>query len=74
MEKKYEDDYEVCDCKGITYGEIKTAILDHNLKTVKEIGEWTYAGTACGSCVCQEDDIMDEKELFLVNILNMESN
>jgi len=38
----------------ITRGEIIDAIKNNNLKTVDEVGDATEAGTVCGSC---QDDI-----------------
>lgn len=68
--KEFSDDYEVCECKSITIGEIRTAIKDHNITSVKEIAEWTYAGDACGSCKSKEDDDLEEKEIYLKDILD----
>ncbi len=44
----------------ITKGEIVEAIKTGNLKTVDEVGEATEAGTACGSCQDDIEDILKE--------------
>ena len=46
----------ICNCMDITRGEIIDAIKNNNLKTVDEVGDATEAGTVCGSC---QDDIED---------------
>ncbi len=52
----------ICNCMDITRGEIIDAIKNNNLKTVDEVGDATEAGTVCGSC---QDDI--EEILKAVN-------
>ncbi len=47
------EDIEICHCNGIMKSEIEKAIREKGLKTVEEVGEVTTAGTVCG--VCQED-------------------
>ena len=44
----------ICNCMQITKGEIVEAIKAGNLTTIDEVGDATEAGTACGSC---HDDI-----------------
>ena len=44
----------ICNCMDITRGTIIDAIKNNNLKTVDEVGDATEAGTVCGSC---QDDI-----------------
>lgn len=39
----------ICNCYSVTESAIKEAI-EHGAKTVKEISELTYAGSACGRC------------------------
>ncbi len=43
----------ICNCMGVTRGEIIKAIKEKRLKTVEEVGNTTDAGTGCGGC--QED-------------------
>ena len=52
----------ICNCMDITRGTIIDAIKNNNLKTVDEVGDATEAGTVCGSC---QDDI--EEILKTVN-------
>ncbi|MDR0348074.1 MAG: (2Fe-2S)-binding protein [Tannerella sp.] len=40
----------VCHCMGVSRGEIIDAIRDQGLTTVEEIGDATGAGTGCGGC------------------------
>lgn len=46
----------ICNCNRITRGEIEDAIRNKNLKTVDEVGEAVDAGTVCGAC---QDDIQE---------------
>lgn len=50
----------VCNCMQITKGEIIEAIKVGNLSTVDEIGDETDAGTVCGSCHDDIEDIIKE--------------
>ncbi len=68
MIEKFSDDFEVCQCRGISLGEIVTAIKEYNLQSVEEIMDKTDAGTACGSCVSIKDS-GGENELHLDEIL-----
>lgn len=44
----------ICNCNEITRGQIEDAIREGNLTTFEEVSEATEAGTVCGSC---QDDI-----------------
>ncbi len=61
-EKSMDREEIICNCMDITRGEIIDAIKNNNLKTVDEVGDATEAGTVCGSC---QDDI--EEILKAVN-------
>jgi len=50
----------ICNCNEITRGEIVKAINDKGLKTVEEVGEATDAGTGCGACQDDIQEILDE--------------
>lgn len=50
----------ICNCMGVTRGEIIDAIKTKNLKTVEEVGEATEAGTGCGGCHPEIQEILDE--------------
>ena len=63
--------YEVCNCRGVTLGEIIHAIEDQDAKTLEDIAKLTDAGSACGCCRSKEDDFGDPKmELYITQILN----
>ncbi len=55
-----ENDDMVCNCMQITKGEIIEAIKAGNLKTIEDIGDETEAGTVCGSCHEDIEDIIKE--------------
>lgn len=55
-----ENDDIVCNCMQITKGEIIDAIKAGNLKSIDEIGEETEAGTVCGTCHDDIEDIIKE--------------
>ncbi|GHT51128.1 hypothetical protein FACS189440_19700 [Bacteroidia bacterium] len=53
----------ICNCMDITRGEIIDAIKAKNLKTIDDVGEATEAGTVCGSCQDDIQEILDELNL-----------
>lgn len=54
------DNEVICNCMGVTRGEIIKAIKDKKLTTVEEVGEATEAGTGCGGCQPDIQSILDE--------------
>ena len=50
----------ICDCFEVSREEIENAIREKGLKTVEEVGEATNAGTGCGGCQEQIQEILDE--------------
>lgn len=50
------EDTLICTCNEIYKSEIVKAIKENGLKTVDEVGDVTTAGTVCGQC---QDDIQD---------------
>jgi NAD(P)H-nitrite reductase large subunit len=55
-----DNDEIVCNCMQITKGEIVDAIKAGNLKTIDEVGDANEAGTICGSCHDDIEDILKE--------------
>jgi NAD(P)H-nitrite reductase large subunit len=55
-----EEDIEICHCNGIMRSEIVKAIKEKGLTTVEEVGDVTTAGTVCGSCIPDIEDILKE--------------
>jgi NAD(P)H-nitrite reductase large subunit len=55
-----EDDVIICNCNEIYKSEIVKAIKEKGLKTVEEVGDETTAGTSCGQCQDDIQDILDE--------------
>lgn len=53
-------DEQICNCMGVSRGEIMDAIKAGGLKTVEEVGEATSAGTGCGGCQPLIQEILDE--------------
>lgn len=53
-------DFEVCHCNGIMKSEIVKAIKEKNLTTVEEVQDATEAGTVCGGCVPDIEEILTE--------------
>lgn len=51
-----EEDIIICNCMQVYKSTIVKAIKEKGLKTVEEVGEETEAGTGCGGC---QDDIQD---------------
>ena len=50
----------ICHCFEVSREEIENAIREKGLKTVEEVGEVTNAGTDCGGCQEQIQEILDE--------------
>lgn len=50
----------ICHCFEVSRKEIENAIREKGLKTVEEVGEATNAGTGCGGCQEQIQEILDE--------------
>ena len=50
----------ICHCFEVSREEIENAIRENGLKTVEEVGEVTNAGTGCGGCQYQIQEILDE--------------
>lgn len=58
-EIKMDRDEIVCNCMGVTAGEIQDAI-EAGARTVEEIQEATGAGTVCGGCVGEIQQMLEE--------------
>lgn len=65
---KFDSDYEVCECLGVTLGEIEQAIKS-GCKSIECITDETDAGTVCGLCVSREEDDGEERAIHLDEIL-----
>ena len=50
----------ICHCFEVSREEIENAIREKRLKPVEEVGEATNAGTGCGGCQEQIQEILDE--------------
>jgi nitrite reductase (NADH) large subunit len=46
-----EDDDVICSCNNVSFGVIRNAIEQHELRTVEGIQKCTKAGTGCGGCL-----------------------
>lgn len=55
-----EKDVTICYCNNVNKSEIVKAIKEKGLKTVDEVGEETMAGTGCGQCQDDIQEILDE--------------
>ena len=54
------EDIEICHCNGIMKSELVKAIREKGLKTVEEVQDATEAGTVCGGCVDDIEEILRE--------------
>ncbi len=50
----------ICDCKDVCKSVIVEEIKDKNLKTVDDVGLAAQAGTGCGGCHSDIQDILNE--------------
>lgn len=55
-----EEDPIICTCTEVYRSTIVEAIKEKGLKTVEEVGDETDAGTVCGACLDDIQDILDE--------------
>ncbi len=55
-----ERDDILCTCMDITKGEVEDAIKGKKLTTVEQVQEETDAGTGCGSCIEDIEDLLKE--------------
>jgi len=53
------EDIEICHCNEIMRSDIIKAIKEKGLKTVEEVQEETTAGTICGGCIPDIEDILE---------------
>ncbi len=68
---KFKHDFEVCQCRKVSLGEIIHAIKEKSAKTLQDLENTTDAGSACGCCKSSADDYGNPKmELYLEQILN----
>jgi len=69
--KKFKKSFMVCTCRQVTLGELIHAIEEQGARTIDDLGDLTEAGTSCGCCRSEQDDVGDEKmELYLTQILD----
>lgn len=54
------DEEIICNCNEITRGDIIKAIKEKGLTTVDQVGDETTAGTVCGACQDDIQEILDE--------------
>jgi assimilatory nitrate reductase catalytic subunit len=54
----------VCACFGVTRVAIRHAVATENLTTVKQIGELLRAGTNCGSCIPELQEILRDVRIL----------
>ena len=66
MARNFPHSYIVCNCKQVSLGEVIFAIKEKGAKTLDNLEDLTDAGSSCGCCKSNEDDIGEQKmELYL---------
>ena len=55
-----KEDELICTCMEVYKSTIVNAIKEKGLKTVEEVGDETEAGTVCGQCEDDIQEILDE--------------
>ena len=48
----------VCACFGVTRDAVRHAVVTHRLRSVQQIGVLLQAGTNCGSCIPELEEIL----------------
>ena len=70
MARNFPHSYIVCNCKQVSLGELIYAIKEKSAKTLEDLEDLTDAGSSCGCCKSNEDDIGEQKmELYLDEII-----
>ena len=70
MARNFPHSYIVCNCKQVSLGEVIFAIKEKGAKTLDNLEGLTDAGSSCGCCKSNEDDIGEQKmELYLDEII-----
>jgi len=64
---KFDDDFEVCECMGVSLKEIKESIKN-GCNSLDCIEDETDAGCGCGRCKEKDED--SDKELHIDEILD----
>ena len=57
----------VCNCRGVTEGQLHTAIVEQDLATLAEVEAATGAGGGCGCCRAEIALILNEQHVHLVD-------
>jgi NAD(P)H-nitrite reductase len=52
------EDLEICHCNNVMKSEIIKAIKEKGLTTAEQVQDATDAGTVCGSCIPDIEDIL----------------
>lgn len=70
MLEKFDEKYEVCNCRKVSLEAIKNAILKKDAKTLGDIQDITTAGTDCRHCIFPEGDFGKiKKKIYCKDIL-----
>ena len=70
MARNFPHSYIVCNCKQVSLGEVIFAIKEKGAKTLDNLEDLTDAGSSCGCCKSNEEDIGEQKmELYLDEII-----
>jgi bacterioferritin-associated ferredoxin len=68
--EKFDEKYEVCNCRKVSLETIKNAILKKDAKTLGDIQDITTAGTDCRHCIFPEGDFGKiKKKIYCKDIL-----
>ncbi len=59
-EKSLKEGDTVCECFDVTDLEIENAIRENDLKTVKDVTDYTKAGGGCGKCIPKIEEILEK--------------
>ncbi len=60
-----KENYEICHCRKVTYGDIEDALHDHKtfgdvLESFKHVQAVTHCSTGCGGCYQEVLDVISE--------------
>jgi len=57
-----EDKKIVCNCMNVKRSEIIAAIREHKLESADDVQDYTDAGTVCGKCMDEIEEIVESQK------------
>ncbi|WP_428023042.1 (2Fe-2S)-binding protein [Arcobacter sp.] len=70
MLENFDKNYEVCNCIKVTINDIKNAVINESVISLRDLQEKTHAGTECRHCLMSEGDFGKiKKSIYCKDVL-----